>query len=152
MSQKASRTRLVVHGFSVVVKHRMCAQLAALYCLEEILIGLCMGRRQELNNSNKKYNMKKRQPEHTRFNFEFFETAPIFCCINSKAILSSNQSRDFFFLYCNLVPAPQSLTETHKKKTCFAIRVIFFICIYFVLFYLFIYSLLHCSNSALKLI
>lgn len=56
-----------------------------------------------------------------------------------------------FFFYCNLLPDPQSFTETHKKA-CFAIRVIFFICIYFVLFYLFIYYLLLCSNSALKLI
>lgn len=144
MSQKASRTRLVVHGFSVVVKHRMCAQLAALYCLEEILIGLCMGRRQELNNSNKKYNMKKRQPEHTRFNFEFFETAPIFCCINSKAILSSNQSRDFFFLYCNLVPAPQSLTETHKKNLfCYSCNLFYLYLFRFILFiYLFFTALL----------
>lgn len=39
--------------------------------------------------------MKKMPPKHTGFNFEFFETAPIFCCINSKATLSSNLTKSY---------------------------------------------------------
>lgn len=170
MSEKARRTRLAVHGFSVVVEHRMCAQLAAIYCLEEILIGLCMGRRQELNNSNKNVIWKKCHPNIPGLILNFLKLPPFFAVltlkrhclpISQKATKfnklyiythrKKRQSCDFFFFYCNLLPDPQSFTETHKKA-CFAIRVIFFICIYLVLFYLFIYYLLLCSNSALKLI
>lgn len=113
--------------------------------------------------------MKKMPPKHTGFNFEFFETAPIFAVLTlkrhclpisqkatkfNKLYIYTHRKKDShvtFFFYCNLLPDPQSFAETHKKA-CFAIRVIFFICIYFVLFYLFIYYLLLCSNSALKLI
>lgn len=169
MSEKARRTRLAVHGFSVVVEHRMCAQLAAIYCLEEILIGLCMGRRQELNNSNKNVIWKKCHPNIPGLILNFLKLPPFFAVLTlkrhclpisqkatkfNKLYIYTHRKKDshvtffFFTVTCFQI---HSFTETHKKA-CFAIRVIFFICIYFVLFYLFIYYLLLCSNSALKLI
>lgn len=159
MSEKARRTRLAVHGFSVVVEHRMCAQLAAIYCLEEILIGLCMGRRQELNNSNKNVIWKKCHPNIPGLILNFLKLPPFFAVLTLKRhclpisqkatkfnklyIYTHRKKRQscdfFFFFYCNLLPDPQSFTETHKKSLfCYSCNLFY---LYLFRFILFIYLL-----------